>query len=158
VLLVPALTQAATLVEYSGSEAPRPSQDVVEAACDMDVKITAGVASVETRQRFSNRGLVATAAAYEMDLPAGARGVGLALRGDSNETGIAVSATSGTELVTDPEVLGADGAAVQLVGDSHYRITLQPIEPGREVVLSTTYIVTTTVRNGALRVDLPGRA
>src|SRR5690242_1461291 len=105
VLLAPALTHAATLVECRCTEAPQPAQDIVEAACDMDVKITAGVTAVETRQRFSNRGLVATAAAYEMDLPAGAKIVGVSLRGESSETGLAVSATAGTELVTDPDVL-----------------------------------------------------
>src|SRR5262249_10474521 len=74
-----------------------------------------------------------------------------------NEVGLAVPAGFGTEAVSDADVLGADPVVVQLVGDSHYRATLEPIAASHEVVLTTTWIVATTVRNGALRGDLPGR-
>ena len=156
--MIPAVhaPRAPTLVEYSGSEQPRPAHDVVLAACDMDVKIEAGLATIETRERFANHGNVATAAAYEFDLPVSAKIVGVSARvNGSSEVGVAVPTGYNTDAVADAEVLGADPVVVQLdsAGDARTTApTLQPIGTNDELLVTTTWIVPATVRNGALRV------
>lgn len=165
VVTVAGAARADTLSEYGAGVALRGQRDLGEVACDMDVKVAAGLATVETRQRFANHGAVAMAAAFETDLPERARVIGAALRDDaggSDAAAIAVPAGFGTDGSADPDVVGPDPVLIEHVGavdcGERYRAVLQPIAPGHEELLTTRWTVPVTATAGALRVDLPGRA
>lgn len=149
--------------EYGPDTRPRPTQQVFEASCDLDVQLRGAVAAVEIRQRLVNPGPDPLAVTYGFDLPAEARLTGFALRGERGvdrgvERGIAVPADASAVQVSAQQVLGADPALVVALDEDSYAVRLQPIAPDHDVVMTTRFATLAEVRAGALRLTLPGRA
>lgn len=153
-----------TLDEHDGTTGRRPSSQLAEASCDLDVDLRGAVALVELRQRIVNPGPGPMAATYELDLPAGATLTGFALRGDG--PGAEAIPISGPFTNADVRrqatgVLGADPALVVALppdASAQYAVRLQPIAPDHDVVMITRYTMLAELRGGALHVVLPGRA
>jgi len=150
--------------EFGAGEPLRPAQSLVESSCDISVEIRGGIAEVELSQRISNTGAVPMAATTEFELPEGAQLIGLSLqRGKgTSEAAIPVTAWKGTERVTAEKVLGADPAIVTALhpsdaGRPRYRAVIQPLAPDAELTFATRWTSAVDIRDGSLRVMLPGR-
>ena len=150
--------------EFGVAEPLRPAQQLVEAACDLSVELRGAIADVEIRQRLTNPGPGALAAVSEFELPAGAQLIGMSLqRGKGKvESALPVTAWTGTDRTTSSKVLGADPAIVTALqprddGRQRYRVVVQPLDQEQEVTLETRWTATATIRDGALRLSLPGR-
>ncbi|MGE0868070.1 MAG: VWA domain-containing protein [Kofleriaceae bacterium] len=139
----------------------RPASSLVETRCDLDVRLHGAVATIEVRQRIANRGARALGAIYELDLPANATLTDFAIgsRGTALRAVPVVGPFSTVNIASD--VLGVDPALVRALppdSPAQYAITLQPIAPGGEVVMTTRFTALAEVRASALRLVLPGRA
>ncbi len=155
---------AAPWSEFGVAEPLRPSQQLVEAACDISVEMRGAIADVEVRQRLTNPGPAAFAAVTEFELPAGAQLIGMSLqRGKGKaEAALPVTSWAATERAASPKVLGSDPALVTALqpgddGRPRFRVVLQPLDQEQEVTLETRWTATATIRDGALRLSLPGR-
>lgn len=138
--------------EVGPGGAQQPAQQLVEAACDVEVDLRGVVATVDVRQRIVNTSTQALGASLEHALPAGAAIVGFRAHG---ARAIAVPATS-PSIEGGSAVLGVDPAALFRRGDG-YHVIVQPLAPDHEVTLETRYVTLAEPRGGALRVVLPGR-
>jgi len=159
----PIAARADALFEFTAHEPPRAASRVVETACEIEVDVRGGVATVELRQHLENTGMAAVAAAYEQALPDGGVMIGATLRDGSapENTALAVPHGFTTTVAHDGDVIGADPLVVEPIdsddGLARYRATLQPIEVGHAVVMTTRWATTVTIDGGALHVDVPGR-
>ena len=150
---------ATTFDEYARQQPPRPATQLVEASCDVEIDLRGAVASVEVRQRIVNPGPTALAARHGFTLPRGAVVTSFEVRTrGAVQAALAVPADSPTTLVGSTDVLAADPAVLVAREPDAYEITLQPIEPDREVLVTTHYLTVAEARGGALHLALPGRA
>jgi hypothetical protein len=149
------LTYANTFDEYAAKQPPRPATQLFEASCEMHVDLRGAVASVELKQRIVNPGPGALAARHEFTLPRGAIVTGFRAR---SEQALAVPAGFTSTKVGAPEVLGTDPAVLVARDRDSYEITLQPIEPDRDITLTTQYVVVADAQLGTLHLELPSRS
>lgn len=147
--------------EYSETISRRPTQQLVEAACDLDIQVRGAVATFEARHRIQNPGPGALASSYHFDLPRGATLTGFSLRADAGtEQALAVP---GAITVVDADarpVFGIDPAFVEALPEgspSQYVLRLQPLNEEREVTITLRYTALAEIRAGALRLVIPGR-
>jgi len=147
--------------EYSETVPRRPTQQLVEAACDLDIQVRGAVATFEARHRITNPGPGALASSYQFDLPRGATLTGFSLRaGTGTEQALAIP---GEVPQVDSEarpVFGIDPAFVEALppgSASQYVLRLQPLAEEREVTITLRYTALAELRAGALRLVLPGR-
>ncbi len=145
--------------EHGAGTSRRASEQLFEAACDVDVVLRGAVATVEVRQRIVNPGPGALALHYQFDLATGATVTGFTLKtAGRTDAALPLPARATTTRASTPDVLAADpGRLVWVEGDT-YAIDLQPIAADGEVIATTRYTALADVRNGALRLVLPGRA
>jgi hypothetical protein len=160
----PLAARADALFDVAGHGPPGPASTVVETACEVDVDIHGGLATVEMRQHLANSGGGAMGAAYELVVPIGATLVGATLRDGSAPEAIALGVATGfqTMVARDGDVVGSDPLLLESIdsaddGRPRYRATLQPIDVARAVVLTTRWATAVTLDAGALRVTIPGR-
>ncbi len=161
----PGAARADALLELAAHGAPRPASQLAESACEVDVEIRGGLATVELRQHLANLGDAPVAAGYELAIGEGATLVGATLRDGAGPEGVAIGVPAGfsTTVVHDGGVLGADPLLVQAIdltaeGRPRFRATLQAIGVGHAVVLTTRWAVPVTIEGGALHLAVPGRA
>ena len=147
--------------EYSETVSRRPTEQTVEAACDLDIQVRGAVATFEARHRIMNPGPGALASSYHFDLPHGATLTGFSLRaGTGTEQALAVP---GEITVVDADarpVFGVDPAFVEALPEgspSQYVLRLQPLDEEREVTITLRYTALAEIRAGALRLVIPGR-
>lgn len=147
--------------EYSETVSRRPAQQLVEAACDLDIQVRGAVATFEARHRIVNPGPGALASSYHFDLPRGATLTGFSLRaGTGTEQALAVP---GEITVIDADarpVFGVDPAFVEAMppgSPSQYVLRLQPLNEEREATITLRYTALAELRAGALRLVIPGR-
>ena len=158
-LAVSTVAHATTFDEYAYGRAPRPATQLFEASCDLAIELRGTVASVELRQRIVNPGPTALAARHGFTLPRGAVVTGFRAKGQgAPETALAVPAGLETAMVGASDVLGADPAVLVAREPDTYEITIQPIEPDRELVLTTHYLVIADAQRGTLHLELPSRS
>ena len=147
--------------EYSETVARRPAQQLVEAACDLDVQLRGAVATFEARHRISNPGPGALASSYHFDLPRGATLTGFSLRaGSSNEQALAIPGEITAVDADARPVFGVDPAFLEAVPEgsgSQYVLRLQPLAEEREATITLRYTALAEIRAGALRLVIPGR-
>ncbi len=163
VLCAPLAARADTLFELTAHAPPRAASRVIETACEVEVEIRGGVATVELRQHLENTGTTAVAAAYEQAVPADGVMIGATLRDGSGPEAAALAVAHGfaTAVVRDGDVIGVDPLVLEPVDSdddyARYRATLQPIDVGHAVVLTTRWTTAVTIDGGALRITVPGR-
>ena len=162
VLSVQAARAETSLAEDSETTASRPSLQLFEAACDIDVDLRGALAVVEVRQRIVNPGPSEMGATYEFDLPRGATITSFSYAGERGaEQALAIPGRFSSIDFDSRPMIGVDPALLTaLPPDSaaQYRIRVQPIAGDREVLLTTRYSMVGEVRSGAIRVTLPGRS
>ena len=141
------------LTEYGPTLEAREASQLAVAACDLAVDFHGAIATGELRERIANPGPRALAASYELQLPHGAVVTGFAL---GAEPGLAVPAQFGWSLADD--VIGAEPGVLVAAGGDHYRATLQPIAAGKDATVVVTWSALAEIRDGALRLALPGHA
>ena len=146
--------------EYGAGTSQRPADQLQELACELDLELRGAVWIAELRQRIGNPGVTPLAASLEHELPAGAQVLGLSIRerGAAAATAaLPVDAASPSIRGGTPGVDGFDPAlGVRLPGGG-YQVILQPIAPGRDVLVTTRYVAPAEPRGGGLRLVLPGR-
>ena len=163
-----AAAAATELVEYGDDLAARPSAQLYEAACELDIELRGAIAVAELRQRIVHPGPgprpgpAQLAAALELELPAGAVVVGFAARARGlagYERGLAVAAQSPSiEHDGAHGVVGVDPAFLQRApGGTGARVIVQPLAAGHDLTLITRYAAIARPRAGALRLVIPGR-
>ncbi len=147
--------------EYAETVSRRPTQQLVEAACDLDIQVRGAVATFEARHRIMNPGPGALASSYHFDLPRGATVTGFSLRaGAGTEQALAIP---GEVTVVDADarpVFGVDPAFVEALPEgsrSQYVLRLQPLNEEREVTVTLRYTSLAEIRAGAVRLVIPGR-
>lgn len=150
-----------SFVEYSNTVPSRPTQQLFEAACDLDIQLRGAVATVEVRQRIVNPGPDAFGGSYGFDLPRGATLTGFSLRtkGGADQAIVIPGAFSSVDIDARP-ALGADPALLIALPEgapSQYAIRLQPIAPDHDVVMTTKFSTLAEIRAGAMRLVLPAR-
>ena len=147
--------------EYSETVPRRPTQQLVEAACDLDIQVRGAVATFEARHRIANPGPGALASSYHFDLPRGATLTGFSLRaGAGTEQALAVSGEIPQVDAEARPVFGIDPAFVEALppgSTSQYVLRLQPLTEEREVTITLRYSALAEIRAGALRLVIPGR-
>jgi hypothetical protein len=150
-----------SLFEDTAGLSPAASQQLFEAACDIDVEIRGALAQVEVRQRIVNPGPTEMAATYEFDLPRGATLTGFTFRGDKGAAQALPIPGKFTTVDFDARpMIGIDPALLTAQGpgaSAEYAIRVQPIGADREVLLTTRYSMVGEIRAGAIRIVLPGR-
>jgi len=147
--------------EYGGGIAQRPAEQLQETACELDLELRGAVAVVEQRQRIANPGATALAASLEQELPAGAQVIGLALReagAAAAQAALPVDAASPSIRGGAPGLDGVDPALGARLPGGGFHVILQPIAPGRDVLVTTRYVAPAVPRGGGLRLVVPGRA
>ncbi len=154
VVLWSTAARADSFEEYADTR-PAEATNLVERSCDLALALRGAVVTGELRQRIANTGPLPLAAAIELAIPAGAVITGLATQ---DGAALAVPAGFRSDQVTPQDVLGADPALLTMIGPEAYRLTLQPIERGRDVTVTTRWTAVAEVADGGLRVELPGRA
>ncbi len=164
VLLAARSARADELYDFAEQDSPEPARDIRETACDVDVRITAGIATIERRSSYTNQRNSPHAFGYELDLPAAAHVIGASLRPDAtaaDAAAVPVATGFGTELTTDPDIVGPDLAVIEQVGKVdrgiRYRVVSASLPPHAMATLTLRWSIPVTVRSGALRIDLPGR-
>ncbi|MBA3454933.1 MAG: VWA domain-containing protein, partial [Deltaproteobacteria bacterium] len=150
-----------SFVEYSENVSRRPTQQLTEAACDLDVQVRGAVATFEARHRITNPGPGALASSYFFDLPRGATLTGLSLRaGATHDQALAIPGEI-TAIDADARpMFGVDPALVEAMPEgsaSQYVLRLQPLNEEREVTITLRYSALAEIRAGALRIVIPGR-
>ena len=145
--------------EYGAGISQRAAEQLQEAACELDVELRGAAAVVELRQRIVNPGAAPMAASLEHELPAGAQVISLAIRegGAAAVTALPVDAASPAIRGGAPGLDGVDPALGARLPGGGYRVILQPIAGGREVLVTTRYVAPAQPRGGGLRLVLPGR-
>ena len=161
----PGAARADALLELAAHGPPRPASQLTESACEVDVELRGGLATVELRQHLVNLGDAPVAAGYELAIGEGATLVGATLRDGAGPAGVAIGVLTGftTTVVHDGGVLGADPLLVQSIdrtaeGRPRFRATLQAIGAAHAVVLATRWAVPASIEGGALHLVVPGRA
>ncbi|HWO25163.1 MAG TPA: VWA domain-containing protein [Kofleriaceae bacterium] len=147
--------------EYGAGIPQRPAEQLREASCEIDVELRGAVAVVEQRQRIANPSAAPLAASLEQELPAGAQVTGLSLREGGAAAATAalpVDAESPSLRGAAPGVDGVDPAFGARLPGGGFHVILQPITPGRDVLVTTRYVAPALPRAGGLRLVLPGRA
>lgn len=162
-LLVAPLARAKTSLWEDGVGTPaRPSTQLFEAACDIDVEMRGALALVEVRQRIANAGPGELAATYELDVPRGAAITGFSYRGERGLEEALPIPGKFTSIDFDARpMVGIDPALLVAQGpdaESPYLIRVQPFAADREVLLTTRYTMVGEIRSGAIRIQLPGRS
>jgi Mg-chelatase subunit ChlD len=164
VLCVTAVPAAAdpALQEYNASQTLAPADQLLAGACDIDVALRGAIADVELHQRIRNPGPGELAATFDHDLPLDAKLIGFAYRDQTTQVGVGVATSTTAQVVDAPDVLGPDPAIVQRAwvtdaGRMRYRATVQPIAPGREVMIALRWTQAAEIHDGALAVTLPGK-
>ncbi len=142
-----------TLHEFGTGVPDRAATDLVETSCDVDLVMTGAIVTGELRERVKNGGPEALGASLDLDLPRGATVTGYAVAGES---AVRVPAISPEAFGND--VIEADPGIVVELADGSFRAIVQPIEPNHEAAITTRFVVRADVRDGALRVVMPGRA
>src|SRR5665647_1180994 len=117
--------------EYSETLLRRPTQQLVEAACDLDIQVRGAVATFEVRHRITNPGPGALASSYYFDLPRGATLTGFSLRaGAATEQALAIPGQIPSIDADARPVFGVDPAFVESLPEgspSQYALRLQPL-------------------------------
>jgi hypothetical protein len=149
--------------EYSDAEPVRPATQLVESACDMTVELHGAIAEVTVQQRLTNPGPATLAGTMDFDLPESAQLIGVtAQRGRAKvETGVAVPSLLLSEKLKPGAALGADPVMVLARsprdGHARFRMIVQPLEAEQEITIGTRWTAVAELRDGAIRLVLPGR-
>ncbi len=149
--------------EYGVAEPLRPASQLVESACDMAVELRGAIAEVTVQQKLTNPGPAMLAAVTEIELPAGAQLVGVtAQRGRGKpQSAIAVPSTATIQRVDPGAAIGSDPVRVTSVpshdGRTHLRVFVQPLDVEQELTIGTRWTALAELRDGAIRLTLPGR-
>ncbi len=138
------------LVEYGRGLDAREAADLSHAGCELAVELRGAIATGELKLRVANGGTRALAASEEVQLPRGAVVTGFAVGPD---VGLPVAA--GFATVAADDVIGADPAVLVGTGNDRYRITLQPIAPGKDAQLIVKWSALAEIREGLVRLALP---
>jgi Mg-chelatase subunit ChlD len=149
--------------EYSDAEPLRPATQLVESACDMTVELRGAIAEVTVQQRLTNPGPASLAATMDFDLPGSAQLIGVTaqLGRAKPENAVAVDALTLTEKRKPGATLGADPVMVQARsprdGHQRFRMIVQPFDAEQEIVLATRWTAIAELRDGSIKLVLPGR-
>src|SRR4051812_49025208 len=124
-----AVTRAASaepaFYEYGEATKLRPGEQLVEASCDVTVELAGTIAEVRIRERIVNPGAGKLAPIEELELPPGAKLVGVTARVDVGKPsdGLLVSAVPKPDSSSTEDVLGVDPAFVTEIGTSRLHAT-----------------------------------
>jgi VWA domain-containing protein len=156
-VFVSSATAGPTLFEYGPKVAPRPAEQLALGTCDVHVELDGAIAEVAMHQQIRNGGTAPLGAAYELELPAAARVIGL----DFGGAAVGVSAQHEVALIDDPNILGPDPAVMRQLGApvhgrTRYRVLAQPLEPGQVATMTLRWTAVAAIAGSALHVTLPG--
>jgi hypothetical protein len=144
--------------EYGDGVPARPLEDLRE-TCDLAVVIRGGIVEGELHARLENTGSAPRAAVLDLELPARAVATGLTA---GREGALPVPAPVTSDSVPRTGVIGADPALLTSLGESEHgrplvQLRLQPIASEAAQTVSVRWTAPVEIRDGALRITLPGR-
>ncbi len=163
-MVVAAILFTASLAHAEPSLAPFgafavEAKDLVQTACDLDVRFHGAIVEADLRQRFANHADTPIGAVEELELPAGAQLIGLSA-GGVRALGIANGFPTQP---ADPATVGHDPAIAQALaptesGRPRFRVIAEPFAPASELVIELHWTAAATIHDGALHLALPGLA